>query len=291
MTVELSVRCEQFGYDLVAFQDHPYQPRFLDTWTLLTWVAARTRQIRIASDVVNLPLRPPAVLARASISLDLLSGGRFTLGLGAGHFWDDIAAMGGRRLEPHQAVDALDEAIDVVRGIWASDDPTPLQVSGQYYHVDGAKRGPAAAHPISLWLGARRRRMLSLVGAKADGWWPSLWGMKPGELSAGNATIDAAADRARRRPADIRRLLNIGGTFAARNGGLLNGPSRQWVEQLLPLALEEGIGTFVFASDNPVDLQRFAEEVALPLRAAVRAERKTPAATIDVPVMHVVPYE
>ena len=73
--VALARLSEQLGYDLVTFQDHPYQPRFLDTWTLMTWVAAQTERIRIAANVLNLPMRPPAVLARAAASLDLLSKG------------------------------------------------------------------------------------------------------------------------------------------------------------------------------------------------------------------------
>ena len=101
---------EQLGYDLVTFQDHPYQPGFLDTWTLMTWVAAQTERIHIAANVLNVPLRPPAVLARAAASLDLLAGGRFDLALGAGGFWDAIDGMGGRKLTPGQGVDALEEA-------------------------------------------------------------------------------------------------------------------------------------------------------------------------------------
>ena len=66
---------ERVGLDLVTFQDHPYQPAFLDTWTLLAWVAARTERVHVSGNVLNLPLRPPAVLARAAASLDLLSGG------------------------------------------------------------------------------------------------------------------------------------------------------------------------------------------------------------------------
>lgn len=81
---EPSQESERVGLDLVTFSDHPYQPRFLDTWTLLSWVAAQTRSITVCGNVLNLPLRPPAVLARSAASLDLLSGGRFELGLGAG---------------------------------------------------------------------------------------------------------------------------------------------------------------------------------------------------------------
>ena len=80
----------------MTFQDHPYQPRFLDTWTLLSVLAAQTSTVRLAPNVANLPLRPPAVLARSVASLDILSGGRVELGLGAGAFWDAIEANGGR---------------------------------------------------------------------------------------------------------------------------------------------------------------------------------------------------
>src|SRR5690606_18751922 len=62
-TVDLAVLSEDLGYDVVTFQDHPYQPRFLDTWTLLSWVAGRTSTIHLAADVLNVPMRPPAVLA------------------------------------------------------------------------------------------------------------------------------------------------------------------------------------------------------------------------------------
>jgi alkanesulfonate monooxygenase SsuD/methylene tetrahydromethanopterin reductase-like flavin-dependent oxidoreductase (luciferase family)/FAD/FMN-containing dehydrogenase len=271
---------ERLGYDLVTFQDHPYQPSFLDTWTLMTWVAAQTERIHIAPNVLNLPLRPPAVTARAAASLDLLSGGRFDLGLGAGGFWDAIDAMGGRRLTPGQAVDALSEAIDVIRGIWATGERAPLRVPGDHYRLDGAKRGPAPLHPIPIWVGAYKPRMLRLTGRKADGWLPSLAYLKPGDLRAGNAAIDDAATDAGRDPREIRRLLNIGGQFTGRSapaaplrdGGQLAGPSADWVEQLLPIVVEEGIGTLILMADDPAVAQRFAEEVAPALRAEVERE-------------------
>ncbi|HEY0258375.1 MAG TPA: LLM class flavin-dependent oxidoreductase [Lacisediminihabitans sp.] len=271
--VELATLSERLGFDLVTFQDHPYQPAFLDTWTLMAWVAARTERIHIAPNVLSTPLRPPAVAARAAASLDLLSGGRIDLALGAGAFWEAIEAMGGRRLTAGQAVDALSEAIEVMRGIWAVGERAPLRVDGQYYSLHGAKRGPAPAHEIPLWIGAYKPRMLRLTGRTGDGWLPSLSYLEPGGLAAGNAAIDEAATAAGRDPREIRRLLNIGGRFSASRGGQLQGPSAQWVEELLPMAIEDGISTFILAADDPMTMQRFAEEVVPALRQAVAAER------------------
>jgi FAD/FMN-containing dehydrogenase len=273
LTVALAELSEQLGYDLVTFQDHPYQPAYLDTWTLMTWVAARTDRIHIASNVLNLPLRPPAVIARAAASLDLLSAGRVDLGLGAGGFWDAIEAMGGRRLSAGQSIEALEEAIDVIRGIWAADERAPLRLDGEYYTLRGAKRGPAPAHDIPIWLGAYKPRILRLTGRKADGWLPSLAYLKPGDLQAGHQVIDEAARAAGRDPAEIRRLLNISGRFSATGGGLLDGPPGQWVDDLLPLVLEDGVSTLIVMADDPETMRRFAEEVMPPLRETVDRER------------------
>lgn len=271
---------EDVGLDLVTVQDHPYQPRFLDTWTLLAFLAARTSRISLAPDVVNLPLRQPAVLARAAASLDLLSGGRLELGLGAGAFWDAIEAMGGRRLAPGQAVQALGEAIDVIRGVWDVDGTGPLVVDGEFYRLRGAKRGPRPAHDVGLWVGAGKPRMLTMVGAKADGWLPSLERVGAGALPGGNAIIDAAALAQGRDPRAVRRLLNIGGEFGAAVGagpgvptGRLRGPASQWAEELAGLALKDGVGTFILASDDPTAITTFAREVAPAVRELVAAER------------------
>lgn len=271
--VALAELAERAGLDLVTFQDHPYQPRFLDTWTLLSWVAARTDTLRVAPNVLNLPLRQPAVIARAAASLDLLSGGRVELGLGAGAFWDAIAAMGGPRRTPGQSVTALAEAIDVIRAVWDAGAPGGVRVDGEHYRVAGAKRGPRPAHDIGIWVGAYKPRMLRLTGRKADGWLPSLSYMSVDDLADANATIDEAAADAGRDPRDIRRLLNVPGTFSATTRGFLQGPPERWVEDLLGLALEHGTSTFIAATDDPRTIQTFGEEVAPALRAAVARER------------------
>lgn len=276
--VQLAVLAEQLGLDLVTFQDHPYQPGLLDTWTLLSYVAARTGTVSLSANVTNLPLRPPAVLARSVASLDLLSGGRIELGLGAGGFWDAIQAMGGPRRTPGAAVAALAEAIEIIRQVWDAQGSGGVRVDGTHYQVHGAKRGPAPAHPVEIWLGAYKPRMLALTGRVADGWLPSLGYLKPGDLSAGNAAIDEAAEGAGRRPGQIRRLLNVSGRFLAGSVGPLQGPSDQWAEELADFALSDGISTFILAGDDPDDLHRFAEEVAPAVRTMVDSERGAAAA-------------
>ena len=279
--VALARVSERAGLDLVTFQDHPYQPAFLDTWTLLSYVAAATETVRLSANVANLPLRLPAVLARSAASLDLLSGGRFELALGAGAFWDAIAAMGGRRLTPPQSVQALGEAMTIIREIWDTGERAVLRVDGEFYQVHGAKRGPAPAHDIGIWLGGYKPRMLALTGARADGWLPSLSYLDPGDLARGNAIIDEAAEGAGRRPADVRRLLNISGQFSARGGGLLDGPPAQWIEQLAELALTDGISAFILGTDDATDLDRFGQEVAPAVRAMVAEHRSRSAAPSD----------
>lgn len=267
--VALAKRSETLGYDLVTFQDHPYQAAFLDTWTLLSLVAGQTERVHLSPNVLNLPLRPPAVLARAAASLDLLSHGRFDLGLGAGAFWDAIVAMGGKRLTPGESVEALSEAIDIIRGVLDGSAGSTLTYNGTYYQIKGAQRGPLPAHPIPIWLGAYKPRMLRLVGQKADGWLPSLGYLKPGELQTGNRIIDEAAREAGRDPREIRRLLNISGQFSATRRGFLSGSSQQWVDDLLPLVVEDGIGTLILASDDERTMEQFAHEVMPALREAV----------------------
>lgn len=267
------VAAERAGFDVVTMQDHPYQPAFLDTWTLLAYAAARTERVRLAPNVVNLPLRPPAVLARAAASLDLLSGGRVDLGLGAGAFWDAIAAMGGPRRTPGEAVTALSEAIDVIRGLWDTSTREILRVEGTHYRLDGAKRGPAPAHPIGIWLGANKPRMLRLTGEKADGWLPTLTRMDDAAIPAANAAIDDAALAAGREPGAIRRLANVMGTFDHAPGAYLRGPAERWVEVLVRLALEHGFSGFLLAGDDVAAYPRIAAEVIPAVREAVAAER------------------
>ena len=273
--VDLAVIAERAGLDLATFQDHPYQPAFLDTWTLLAYAASHTQRIHLSGNVLNLPLRQPAVLARSAASLDRLSGGRFELGIGAGGFWDAIAAMGGRRLTPGQSVEALDEAIQIIRAIWNTDERGGVRINGTYYQVNGAKRGPAPAHTIGIWVGGYKPRMLRLTGRVADGWLPTLSYVPggPAELAEMNEYIDEGAASAGRDPSKVRRLLNIAGQFTPSGRSLLNGPPKQWAEELADIALTYGISAFILAADDAESIELFGAEVVPATRERVAAER------------------
>jgi alkanesulfonate monooxygenase SsuD/methylene tetrahydromethanopterin reductase-like flavin-dependent oxidoreductase (luciferase family)/iron-sulfur cluster repair protein YtfE (RIC family) len=259
--VALAELSEQAGLDLATFQDHPYQPAFLDTWTLLSYVAARTERIRITANVLNLPLRPTAVLGRAAASLDILSHGRFELGIGAGAYWDAIAAMGGTRLRPREAVDALEEAIAVLRQMWTPGQRGGVYGTGHQAGVHGAKRGPTPAHDIAIWIGALKPRMLDLIGRVGDGWLPSLPYLdSPDALGQGNERIDAAARRVGRDPAEIRRLTNI-------------SPADAEPEALARLTRDYGISAFILMTDDRDEIVHFGTVVAPAVRKLVAADR------------------
>jgi alkanesulfonate monooxygenase SsuD/methylene tetrahydromethanopterin reductase-like flavin-dependent oxidoreductase (luciferase family) len=276
--VALAQLTEQVGLDLVTVQDHPYQPALLDAWTLLSVIAARTQTVRVATNVANLPLRQPVVLARSVAALDLLTGGRVELGLGAGGFLEAVAANGGPRLTVGGSVTALEEAMYLIREVW-NPEGGGIRADGEHYRVAGAKRGPAPAHDVEIWIGAHKPRMLGLTGRLADGWLVSSPYVAPEQLTGLNAIIDRAAGEAGRDPSAVRRLYNVSGRFGSGAGsagggraGFLQGPEKVWIEQLTELTLTEGMSTYILASDAADDIRRFAA-VAAGVRAGVAAAR------------------
>ena len=269
----VAIAADRAGLDLLGIQDHPYQRRFLDTWTLISTLVPVTERLRFFPDVANLPLRPPAVLAKAAASLDLLSGGRVEMGLGAGGFWDAIQAMGGPRRSPGEAVRSVEEAMQVMRLIWSEE--RSVRFDGEIYTLKGVKPGPHPVHEIGIWLGAQGPRMLGLTGRLADGWVPSMFWAPPQRLPGLHEHIDGGAERAGRDPGEIRRLYNLSGTIGQRGEGTLEGPVSLWVEQLTRFALELGMDTFIYwpSGDREHQVELFANEVAPAVREAVSAER------------------
>lgn len=253
--LRLAVLADELGFDVAGIQDHPYQRRFFDTMTLLAAIAMRTERIVLFPDVANMQLRPPALVAKAAATIDILSGGRFELGLGAGGFSQAVHAYGGPAWTPPEAVSALEEAIQVIRLLWSGEHG--IKFEGKYHHLTGAHSGPVPPHPIGIWIGAYRPRMLSIVGRLADGWVPSLGYLKPPDLAAANERIDAAASAAGRDPRKIRRVVNAG---------------MQEVDELVSLVVDYGFDTFL-VTDDPDEMRRFSSEVAPRVREKVDSRR------------------
>jgi alkanesulfonate monooxygenase SsuD/methylene tetrahydromethanopterin reductase-like flavin-dependent oxidoreductase (luciferase family) len=264
---------DRAGLDLIGIQDHPYQRRFLDTWTLIATLVPRTERIRFFPDVANLPLRPPAMLAKAAASLDVLSGGRIEVGLGAGAFWDAVVGMGGPRRSPGEAVRATEEAIEVMRLVWSEE--RSLRFDGEFYSLKGMRPGPRPLHDVGIWLGAAGPRMLRLTGRLADGWVPSLFWAPPERLPGLHAEIDAGAAEAGREPREIRRVYNLSGNIGAKGEGILQGPPSKWIETLSGFALEHGMDTFIYwpSEDHERQAEVFAGEVVPGVREAVERAR------------------
>jgi alkanesulfonate monooxygenase SsuD/methylene tetrahydromethanopterin reductase-like flavin-dependent oxidoreductase (luciferase family) len=265
---ELAVRADELGLDLVGIQDHPYQWRYLETWSLIADLIARTERIRFFPDVANLPLRVPAMIAKQATSLDALSGGRFELGLGAGGFWEAIGAMGGPVRSPGEAIDALEEAMLIIKAFWSGE--RAITFEGTYYSVKGLHPGEPPPHPIGIWLGLGKPRGLARAGRLADGWVPSLGWATPDLVPEMNRHIDEAAEDAGRSPSDVRRVYNLtGGAIADGPAtGLLQGPPEHWIETLSGFAADLGFDTFVFwpSGDLVEQVERFAREVSPALR-------------------------
>ncbi|WP_326564977.1 LLM class flavin-dependent oxidoreductase [Amycolatopsis rhabdoformis] len=254
--VEHARELERLGFDHLAVQDHPYQRRYVETFALLGVLLGATAKIRVFPDVANLPLRNPAVLAKAAASLDLLSGGRFDLAVGAGAFWDAIEAYGGPRRSPGEALAAEEEALTVIRKIWSGEHN--LRFDGRFHTLAGAHSGPVPARPIGLWLGSYGPRALRLTGRLADGWVVSLRD-DPADVLRMTTALDTAAVDAGRDPATIRRVLNVGATPTA--------------PDLTDFALGAGFDTFVLSGADDHATRTFVNETIPQVREEVAAER------------------
>jgi len=245
-TLHIARVADEAGFDLVGIQDHPYQRRFLDTWTLMAFVLSQTSRVTVFPDVANLPLRPPRMMAKAAASLDQLSGGRFELGLGAGAMWEGIEAMGGRALSPKQSVDALEQAIVELREFWKG---------------EGKFEGPRPAHEIGIWLGAYKPRMLRITGAMADGWIPSQSYLPPDQVPEAMKRVDDAASAEGREPSAVRRVYN------------LIGDEQPTTEQLADFATELGFDSFIFSPPDIHALEGLAHDVIPAVKEEVARRR------------------
>lgn len=277
-TLAVAQVAEADGLDLALSQDHPYVKEHLDAWTLITTVAAHTSRVHIGTNVANLPLRTPTMLAKMAASLDVISGGRLELGIGAGAFWRGILAFGGRDDLREMPFTAFKEALAILRGMWAASGQT-FRFEGEVYDVPGAGAGPAPAHPIRIWVGAQGPKMLRLIGEQADGVSLSSSYVPYNQFRAINEQINAAARAVGRDPDAVRRLYNVMGVITPREtmdgfeGKAYGGTVQQWVDHLTMLARDCQMDTFVFwptEGDFVEQMQLFAREIAPGVKEGVR---------------------
>lgn len=263
--IDIAREVEWLGLEYVGIQDHPYQRRFVDTFALMSAILASTTTLKVFPDVTNLPLRPPGVLAKTAASLDVLSGGRFELGLGAGGFWDAIDGYGGERRSPGQALAQLAEGIEVIRRLWSGE--RGLRYEGDYYHLRGVHSGPLPVHDLGIWVGSYGPRALHQTGRLADGWVPSIRADLVRALPELNERVDEGAVSAGRDPLAIRRVFNVGGVITdGATEGYLHGPADQWADELATLVTDHRAEVLIFAGGVGEQVRRFAVDVVPAVR-------------------------
>lgn len=269
-TLRLARTAEHRGLDHLAVQDHPYQPGHLDAWTLISHLSAFTDRISFLTDVADLQLRPPVMLAKAATSLSVLTGGRVRLGIGGGGIPEAIASMGGPARRGHDMVAFAEESLGLLRKALNGE---AVRLDSPYHSIGGYQAGPVPPRPVELWLGAQKRRMLTLAGERADGWISPLnIHVPPREVPARRQIIDEAAAGAGRDPRTLRRAYNVIGAIGGHGGapGLV-GDVPRWVDTLTDWSVELGFDTFVFwpAFDPERQLALFADEVVPAVRESV----------------------
>jgi alkanesulfonate monooxygenase SsuD/methylene tetrahydromethanopterin reductase-like flavin-dependent oxidoreductase (luciferase family) len=235
-----ALHAEQLGFDVVTLHGdvlHGSDPSF-ELWTLLSWVAASTSRIGVAPVVLALPNRHPAVLAKMAETLDRLSGGRLLLVLGAGGPMNEPAyrAFGLTQRSPREKVQALEETLDILRGLWST---SGFSYVGQNFRTEGATIEPKPGHSIPLWLGVFGNQMLDLVGRKADGWLPTYQFLEPEQAYQKGERIRAVAEHAGRNPDEITYGYNI--PILVEEGAVTNrwriaGSARKVARQLATMA-------------------------------------------------------
>lgn len=265
------------GLDYLAVQDHPYQPSYLDTWTLISHLATATERIGFLTDVADLQLRPPTMLAKAAASLSVLTGGRITLGLGGGATADGVAAMGGTRRRGREMVAFTEQSLQVIHRALAGG---PVRLLSEQHRIEGYTAGPVPPSTIPLWLGSQQPRMLGVTGRHSDGWISPLnIYVSPAEVPERQRLIDDAARSAGRDPTDVRRIYNVLGAIGNVRGGRgLVGDVGRWTDTLSEWAVELGFDTFIFwpITAHAAQLEVFANEVVPAVRqrvAEVRGQR------------------
>src|SRR5436305_3673109 len=200
-------RAEALGFDFLTVSDHLHgtHPTF-ETWTVLTWAAAHTERIGLVTNVLGLPYRHPSVVAKMAESLDRLSGGRLTLGLGAGGNNQEAAGFGLVQRSPREKIDALREAVELIRTFWREETVT---YQGAHFQADEGRIEPKPQRSIPIWLGTYGPRGIELTGRLANGWTPSLPYLPLPRAIEMRKRLRAAAEAAGRSPDNVVCNYNV----------------------------------------------------------------------------------
>ena len=195
--VGLASRAEELGFDSVWVHDHVFNvghvfdriggKPYYEPLTLLSFVAARTRRVRLGTSVLVLPYHNPIRLAKTAATLDVLSGGRLILGVGVGLIEKEIRAMGSPFAERGAFTD---EAIAVMRALWTEDEPS---FDGKYHRFAGMKFSPKPLQKpsIPVVIGGVSRAAIRRAARLGDGWQPL--GLSPEALGQGIALLRTEA--------------------------------------------------------------------------------------------------
>jgi alkanesulfonate monooxygenase SsuD/methylene tetrahydromethanopterin reductase-like flavin-dependent oxidoreductase (luciferase family) len=262
---------EDLGFDFVSASDHPCgtEPTY-ETWTLLSWIAAATTRIRIATRVLGVPYRNPAMVAKMAETFSRLSGGRLILGLGGGYSDDEFRAFGLGTFSARDKVDGLEEAVRITRGLWSQ---RAFSFDGRLHRTDLAELEPKPSSPVPIWLGTFGDRALQLTGRLADGWIPSYWDRPLHRYKAMRERVLTAAQDAGRDPAGLTCALHLQvqvGEDTAADTSVVAGSPAAVTEQLLAFT---AIGFTAFSVNlagpgRREQAEKLAQEVIPAVRAA-----------------------
>ncbi|WP_051951872.1 LLM class flavin-dependent oxidoreductase [Actinacidiphila yeochonensis] len=260
--VEEARHAERLGFDLFAISDHLHGGRpTWEPWTALSFLAAATERITVATDVLGLPYRSPAVLAKMAETLDRLSGGRLVLGLGNGGYDAEFAAFGLAVRTPGQKVAALEEAVRLITSLWRQPSTT---FDGRHFTARDARIEPRPEAAIPVWLGTYGPRALAVTGRLADGWLPSLQRMDLERAAELRRQVRDAASGAGRDPDAVTCACNVQVVLDDRSGPrprAVAGSSEAVAEQLLAVVRAGFTFPVAFGLDRAEVRERFATEV------------------------------
>jgi len=219
--VDMASRADELGFDSVWVHDHVFNVGhvldriggrpYYEPMTFLSFVAARTRRVRLGTSVLVLPYHNPVRLAKAAATLDVLCGGRLVMGVGVGLIEKEMQAMGTPFAERGAYTD---EAIAVMRALWAAEEP---RFAGKYYRFEGMKFSPRPLQTpsIPLVIGGVSRAAIRRAARLGDGWQPL--GLSPEALGQG---VAALRDEARACGRDAAKIpVSIAMTLAAARAG------------------------------------------------------------------------